>query len=82
MTIKICFLIISGLTLLGFIIYFLIHSLLNDDGSNNPYPDPDDNDFWADLIIWLSVSDAIDKAYSEAEEALKDDPDSVHYNIY
>lgn len=78
-----CFGILSSLVVLALIIYFFVHSWLNDDGSSNPYPDPDDDDFWAGLAIWLSISDEIDRAYSEAEEeALKDDPDSVHYNIY
>ncbi len=76
-----CFGFLLLLVILAFIIYFLFRSWINDD--SNPYPEPDNDEFWSGLAICLSISDEIDRAYYEAEEkALREDPDSVNYNIY
>lgn len=77
-----CFIISAALALLVFIIYFFVHSWLSDDNDSS-YTDSSDDDFWMALIFLDCLSRDIEAAYAEAEEeALKNDPDSLRYNIH
>ena len=65
------------------IIWFFVHSALNADDSDSYIIDESEQDFWLDMAYLSYISDVAERQAREAEqEALKNDPDSVHYNIY
>ncbi len=75
--------VISILAIITPIIYFLVHTALNADDSDRYVMDESEQDFWLDMAYLSYISDVAERQAREAEqEALKNDPDSVHYNIY
>lgn len=77
-----CFIITGAFALLVSIIYFFIHSSFSDykDGTNS---DSNDENFWMAVIFLDCLQRDLEEEYAEIEEeALKNDPDSIYYDIY